>query len=243
MALTLVDLYRTPVYSIRGKRVGKVADVLFHPRDAAAVGFLVQRPRFLFILDRKDRHLALDRSAPSRAEIDVTDEKDAWDKKAEKRLGLDWEHTVVWSGMPVRTAGGTVLGRVGDVEFDERTGGVISLALTGGTTADLAVGRRVVEGTLVSGYRDDAVIVADAAAEVELAGGAATVAGRASAVAKKHAGEAAVAAGVAAKQAVTAGKAAARAAAQSQTGKKAIGWLKSMRDELADAMGDPDDDK
>lgn len=242
MPLTLVDLYRTPVVSAKGKRIGKVADVLFDAERAAVVGFVVQRPRLLYILDRKDRFLALDRTAPSRGEVAVTSEKDAWDKQAAKRLGIDWETTVVWSGMPVRTESGRQLGKVGDVEFDETTGVVRSVKLSSGATADLAVGTRSVPGMHVRGYREGAVVVGDEALTAELEGGAAAAAGKATAVAKKQAGEAAVAAGAAVGQAVVATKKAAKAAAQTETGKKAIGWLKAMRDDLVDAMGDPDDE-
>lgn len=243
LPLTLVDLYRTPVYSAKGKRIGKVVEVLFDPERAVVVGLLVQRPRILYMLDRRDKFLAFDSAKSSRDAVDVTSTgKDAWDKQAAKRLGLDWDATVVWSKMPVKTESGTQLGRVGDVEFDEKTGVVEAIKLSSGTAADLAVGTRCVEGMHVHGYRDGAVRVADVAAEVEPEGGAAGVAGKASVVAKKQMGEAATAAGAAVGQAVVAGKKAAQAAAQTQTGKKAIGWLKAMRDEVVDAMGDPDDD-
>lgn len=242
MPLTIDDLYRTAVYSRRGKRIGKVVDVLFDAEKPAVVGFLVQRPRFLYVLDVRDRFLALDSTAPSRGEIDVIGDKEAWDARAAKRLGLDWERTVVWSRMPVRAEGGRSLGEVGDVEFDPATGAVLTVKLSGGATADLAVGTRTVAGKLVRGYREGAIVVADEAAGTELTGGAAAAAGKASAVAKKQLSEASVAAGKAAREAVTAGKAAAKAAAQTPTGKKAMGWLKSVREELVDAMRAPDDD-
>jgi len=37
------------------------------------------------------------------------------------------------------------------------------------------------------------------------------------------------------------GKAAAKVAGQSKMGKRAAGWLKSIKDDVVDAMGEPDD--
>lgn len=223
--------------SPKGKRIGKVVDVLFAPQSTTVAGFVVQRPRLLYMLDRKDRFLALDSIAIDRAEREftVSDTRTAFDGVAAKRLGLSWDDTVIWSGMPVRTKSGGKLGAVRDGLFDEKTGELVGLGLTGGVTADLAVGVRDIAAARVIEFDGEAVVVTDEVAQIETTGGAAAAAGKGAAVAAKTAGDAA-------KTAAMYGKAAAKVAADSEAGKKAMGWLKAIKDEVVDAMGDPDDD-
>lgn len=240
--LSMRDLYRTPVLSHRGRRVGRAIDVLVHPKENRVIGYVVERPRLLFLLDRKDRYLAADRSRATLDAIEATDDPAAWDAKASARTGVAWDDTVIWSGMPVRTVGRLRLGAVRDVTFVPESGEIVSIQLSGGAAADVALGLRSVEAGKIVGYRDGAVVVSDVVAQTETSGGVAAAAGRGAVVARKQVTEAGSAAGRAAKSAIEYGGAAARAAAGSPTGKKTISWLKSVRDELADAMGDPDDD-
>lgn len=233
---------RFGVVSDRGRRIGRIGDALVHPDRNEVVGFSVQRPRILFILDRSDRYVARDRIERRGEVVAVARSRDSWDGAAAKRLGLSWDRTVVWYGMPVRTRSGERLGQVRDALFDEASGAIEAIGLTGGLTADAALGVRDIPARLVIGFDRDAVVVEDEAAVVETTGGAAEAAGRTAAVVKTQAGEAAKAAGEAARTAAKYGVAAAKAAASSETGKKAVGWLKALRDEVADAMGDPDDD-
>lgn len=235
MTQSLRTYYRTPVRSAKGKPIGRVLEVLFDASDAVVVGFIVERPRLLMLLDRRDRYLTRDRSSMRGDVLQVTEERGAWDKAAAKRLGIDWDTTVVWSGMPVRTESGTKLGQVGDGLFDAETGRLEALRLSGGVAADVTLGTRDLPARLVRGYEDGFVVVGDEAAEAATDGGAAAAAGKTAAVAKVQVEQAA-------KTAVAYGKAAAKVASESKTGKKAIGWFKSMRDEIVDAMGDPDDD-
>jgi len=235
MSRTLRDIYHAEVRSPKGKRIGRVIDALFDHERPVVVGYLMERPRFLWLFDRADRHLAADRATLSRSGVDITDTSSAWDKGAASRLGIDWDETVIWSNMPARTASGASLGVVRDARFDPATGALEALIIGGGATADLVVGVRDVASELVTGYRDGAIVVDDSVAGAETTGGAAAVAGRSAAVAKVQVGRAA-------KTATAYGKAAAKVAGESETGKKAVGWLKSMRDEVVDAMGPPDDD-
>ena len=235
MSRTLRDIYHAEVRSPKGKRIGRVIDALFDHERPVVVGYLMERPRFLWLFDRADRHLAADRATLSRSGVDITDTSSAWDKGAASRLGIDWDETVIWSNMPARTASGASLGVVRDARFDPATGALEALIIGGGATADLVVGVRDVASELVTGYRDGAIVVDDSVAVAETTGGAAAVAGRSAAVAKVQVGRAA-------KTATAYGKAAAKVAGESKTGKRAAGWLKSMRDEIVDAMGPPDDD-
>lgn len=223
------------------QRVGRVVQVLFHPTEPRVVGLLVERSDIALVIRRRDRMLALDRAAFGERGVNVTGPS-AWDASASKRLGFDWERSVIWSGMPVRTESGASLGSVRDAVFDPATGELNALGLSAGMTADVAVGVRDLPAGLVRGFDGAAVVVADQTAEIKVDGGAAAVAGRGAAVARSEAGKAVETAAKTAARAAVYGKAAAKAASRSQTGKKALGWLKSLKDEVVDAMGPPDDE-
>ena len=256
--LSLLQLSNTVVYGEPKKRsgerpkVGRVGDVLFHPDEPRVVGYTVERSDLALMIERKDLMLALDSTNLVDGHIDV-EGPHAWGHSAGKRLGVDWDKTVVWLGMPVHTRSGQRLGLVRDGVFDPASGALNAIGLTTGLTADVAVGVRNLPAGLVVGFDGEGVIVADEAALIEVDGGAAAAAGKGAAVAKDAAGKAAVAAGDAAGRAVVAAgvatakasvyaKSAAKKAAQSDTGKKTISWLKAMKDEVVDAMGAPDDE-
>jgi len=256
--LSLLQISRTAVYGEPKKRtgerrkMGRVGDVLFHPDEPRVVGYTVERSDLAMMIERKDLMLALDRAPLVEGRIEVDGPK-AWGHSAGKRLGVDWDKTVVWLGMPVHTRSGEQLGLVRDGVFDPATGELNALGLTTGLTADVAVGVRDLPARMVVGFDGEGVIVADEAALIEVDGGAAAAAGKGAAVAKDAvgkaavvagdaAGRAAVAAGVATAKATVYAKTAAKKAAQSDTGKKTMGWLKALKDEVVDAMGPPDDE-
>ena len=244
--------------------MGRVGDVLFHPDEPRVIGFTVERPDVAMMVERRDRMLALDRTTFADGRIEVNG-KAAWDGSAGKRLGVDWDKSVVWTGMPVHTSSGTQLGLVRDAVFDPATGALNALGLTSGMAADIAVGVRDLPARLVVGFDGAGVIVADEAASIDVNGGAAAVAGRTTAVARDAAkrtaanasvqaakaavvasdgiDKAARAAGATAAKAAVLTRTAASAAAKSDTGKKALGWLKKVRHEVVDAMAAPDDDE
>ncbi len=233
------------------RKVGTVGYVLFHPTELRVVGFAVERSDLALMVERKDRYIALDRVVLVDRELQ-THGKAGWDKAAANRLGIEWDATVAWAGMPVRSESGQKLGTVRDAVFDEKTGELNALGLSEGTSRDVAIGVRNLPARMVRSFDGEAVVVADEAADVEVDGGAAATAGKAAAVVKMKTelaadsatekfDEAAVVAGEAAGKAVFAAKSAAKAAANTVTGKKAVGWLKALRDEVKDAIG-PDDD-
>lgn len=250
-----------PANAKSGKRrkIGSVRHVLFHPSENRVVGFAVERANIAMMIEMKDRFVALDRVAFETAEgnrLEAHAEgKGAWDASAAKRLAIDWEQSIVWEGMPVATRSGATLGTVRDAVFDEKTGAINAVGLTQGMTRDTAIGVRDLPAKMVVGFDAEAhaVVLTDDAERIEVDGGAAAAAGKAAAVAKVRTeqatdvalekfDDAAVKAGAAVGKAAYSAKVAAKKAAQTETGKKAIGWLKSLRDEVVDAMGDPDDD-
>jgi uncharacterized protein YrrD len=236
----------------KAKRVGWVKHVLVASDGLHVVGLQVTRPDVALMIEQSDRFLALDRCRVTSSKVVVTDDKDAWGGRAARRLGIDWDTTVIWRDMPVSTESGESLGRLADAAFDPDSGAIGAVRLSGGAVADSAIGVRDLESGLVRGFDGQAIIVSDSAIEVDLSGGVADSAGKTAAAATVVAGEVASAArdgavelaASAAKGAKTAaayGKSAARVAAKSETGKKAIGWLKAIRDEVADAMSDEDE--
>lgn len=255
--LTIGQLDRAKVFGEPNKKtgvrrkVGTVRYVLFHPSEPRVIGIAVERSDLALMIERKDRYVALDRLLLVDGELH-THGKGVWDSSAAKRLGIDWDATVAWVGMPVRTESGTELGQVRDAVFAEETGALNAVGLTEGATRDAAIGVRDLPARMVRGFDDDVVVVTDEAASIEVDGGAAAAAGRATAHAKVRAevaadiatekfDDVAVAAGEAAGKAVAFAKVKAKQAAQSERGKKAMGWLKSLKDEVVDAMGPPDD--
>lgn len=232
--LSALQACRMGVYSAKGKRIGRVEEVLFAPGSTQVAGLVVSRPRLFYLFDLKERYLALDRVTFANDEVTVAAARDAWDASAAKRLGFSWDDSVIWVGMPVRTEGGVKLGAVRDVRFDTSTGALSAVGLTGGVTADIAIGVRDIAASQVRGFNGEVVVVADQVAQIETTGGAAAAAGKGAAVGAKAVGDAA-------KTAVLYGKAAAKVASESEAGKKAMGWLKSMKDKVSEAMDDTEE--
>ena len=243
---SLHDLDRVPVHAEKKrdgtrKRVGKVVEVLFHPDKPEVVGFMVDRPDILFLIRRKDVIVALDRTKVLDGRI-VVDGSAAWGRAAAKRLDISWDQAVIWRGQPVKSVAGKKMGYVRDAVFDESDGHLNGLGLSGGVAADVAIGVRDLPAKFVVGFDGDVVRVKDEALAIDVDGGAAAVAGRGAAVAQDVAGKTAVAAGQAAKTAAAYTRSAANVAVKSETAKKAVGFLKAMRDQIVEAAGTPDDD-
>jgi sporulation protein YlmC with PRC-barrel domain len=258
MKLTLEDLDRLPVYGEKKrngtrKRVGKVVDVVFDAEKPVAVGYVVARKDILFIWRRKDLLLAFDSARVRDGKIEVDGAK-AWGPAAAKRLGIDWATVVIWRGMPVKSVSGASMGYVRDAVIDEDDGRLNGLGLTSGVAADVLVGNADMPAKMVRGWNGKAIIVEDAAREIEVDGGAAAAAGRATAIAQDAAGKAASkavdAAGESAKVVVEGAKtaakytkSAAKVAAQTETGKAALDFWGGIGKKIIDAAGSPDDDK
>jgi uncharacterized protein YrrD len=243
---SLQEINRFPVYGEKHKRsgtrkrVGRLVDVLFHPDKPEVVGYVVARPDILFLIRRKDVFLARDR-VKLLADRAVVDGDKAWGAAAAKRLGFSWDRTVIWRGQPVKSASGKPLGYIRDAVFHESDGRLNGIGLTGGVAADVAIGVRDFPAKFVTGFDGSAIRVTDAALAIDVDGGAAAAAGRGAAVAQDAAGKATVAAVKTAKTAAAYTRSAANVAAKSETAKKAVGFLKSMRDTIVDAAGPPDD--
>jgi len=99
-------------------------------------------------------------------------------------LGYSWEETVVWHGMPVRSADGGYVGTLFEAIFDAETGQVARIRLSTGLVGDAAVGKLEVDGALVRGFDGAAIIVMPGFADIAASGGAAKRAAGTAAVAR-----------------------------------------------------------
>lgn len=188
------------------KKVGRIHAFAFHPSKAQLVGFLVKRPDVALMFRREDTFVAfngfdlLEDDGGSQV-IVVRESPQAQGRGATKALGLNLDNCVIWIGLPAMTPSGQSLGTVDGVEFDPETGRVTSVEVSQGATANTLLGRRVIPGNLMLGFRrgmgtqlfladddDDpeslgAVIVNEQALDLPVEGGVAEKAGAATAVA------------------------------------------------------------
>jgi len=246
--VSLREVYRCTVLDPDGKEVGTVIDVLFHPREACAVGYSVRQSLVSGMVPLPTKYLALDKTSltPDGA-LAVVAKKQAWGGSAARSHGFEWDSTVIWYGQYVETVSGEKLGKVSDCLFAIEDGSVGDLQVTGGATADATLGKRTVRSELIVGFDPErhCILVKDQAANAQFEGGAAEVAGRAvgeaAATASVYGEKAAKSAVVAAATATVYTQQAVRRAAQSDAGRKTKRWLKSIVSDVKEAMGDDDD--
>lgn len=168
------------------KRVGRIRQLVFAPDGIHVVGLLIKRPDAVGMIKRDDIFLALDGLQVHEQGLVMSDEKDATDKAALKRLGLDWDSCIIWGGMDVKTEDGHELGYVTDVRFDANTGDVAFIGVSDGSASNAIVGQVEIPSGMLKGYRDGWMIVDDRARKLELSGGLAGRAGEASAKLKEE---------------------------------------------------------
>lgn len=210
----------------RGKPLGRVVDVLFHPSEPRAIGIVVDRPRTAGVVARPPVYVPL--GMLERAEEGFVLAQGATAlpsaKAGERALGYTWDETVHWAGMPVRSAEGDLVGAVDDVTFAYGDGRVSLLRVSTGILGDIAVGRLEVPGDLVEGFDGETVVVSAGYSELEASGGAAKAAAKGATVAKETGARVA-------KQAYDAGMSAAIAVGKSfksGTGRRMLDKLKEL---------------
>lgn len=178
------DIEALPVIGAKDKRLGRVNHVLFHPTEPRAIGIELQPPAIGMVVERKPRYLALDTLEWGRHSLTLKTPKLESNAASAKRLGIDWELSVIWRFMKVVTESGEFLGLARDLSFDTTDGRLQELKLTRGTTADVAIGAQVIDGGVVLGFDGENVRVADEAAQVDAGGGVARKAGMGAAIVK-----------------------------------------------------------
>lgn len=229
MTVRLTDLEDLVVVDARGRSVGRVSRALFDPADPVLVGFEVRMRPFGYLIERPLRYVP-------RSGVSLTSKKvklsrgTRLEKVGGRHGGLDWEQTVIWTGMPVQTVSGRILGQIKEVDLDAE-GRVTRVVMTRGATSDVAVGTREVAGDCVVGFSDGAVRLDDRVDTPDFSGGLAAGAGKGAAVAKVNAERAA-------KGAVSAAVVAARAAKRSPLLKRTTSSWKGFTEGIKEGMAD-----
>lgn len=189
----------------RFQKLGKVHNAVFSPGGKLVIGLMVKRPDVAGVVKRDDAFVALDSFALDGANVMVTRPEDGMDAAAVRRLGVDWDSCIIWSGMDARTVEGKPLGYVSDAEFDEKNGRVQRFSTTDGGMARALLGSFVIEPGMVVGYRDGYMVVDTGGRAPELDGGLAGAAGEGYARAKAGASQVGKKVGAAAGEAVDKG--------------------------------------
>lgn len=214
---TVASLTGASILGPKGKRIGWVTHVLFHPSEQRVVG-IEMRPRPVgYMIERSPRYYAYDAFEIADEKLTLIDAKGSSGTAAAKRLGIDWEQTVIWAFQDVKTKKGREMGQVANVTF-AKDGTVRAIKVSGGMTANVAVGQHTIPAEEILGFDGDSIRVTDASNEAATSGGVAAQAGKGAAIASHTAKKAA-------SGALTAGVAAAKAASKSETAKRAKeGW-------------------
>ena len=167
------------------QKFGRVRAAVFSPDGKHVAGFVIKRPDVAGMVKRADAFVAWDAlKRMDEKNLLVSRPEDGLDDAALRRLELDWDRCIMWSGMDAKTTEGKSLGYVSDAEYDERTGEVTRFFTADGGMARALIGSFVITPDMVRGYRDGFMIVDARDKNVSLDGGLAGVAG-ASEVGKK----------------------------------------------------------
>lgn len=166
----------------RVKKYGKVRNVVFYPNKPRAVGIIVKRPDLLWMIKRKDRFAAVDKVSfleDGNILVDMMD-NDAWDTRACKRLGVDFDECIIWDNMAVCNAQGQKLGIISNIELDDDCK-IIRVDISGGGAERALLGAANIDASKLKGYDASigAIIADTQAEEIEVSGGVAGKAGEA----------------------------------------------------------------
>lgn len=188
------------------QKLGRVHAAVFTPDGKHVAGFTIKRPDVAGMVKRADAFLARDSlKVLDEKTVLVTRPEDGLDEAALRRLDLDWDRCIMWSGMDAKTTAGKPLGYVSDAEYDEGSGVVTRFFTADGGMARALIGSFVITPDMVRGYRDGFMIVESGDKSVQLDGGLAGAAGEGYARAKAGASEVGKKVGAAAGEAVDKG--------------------------------------
>lgn len=193
------------------KRIGKIRYFVFHPSEKKVVGFIVKRPDLLWMFRRKDLFVSIDGYDMIDGRVVIRDSSSASGASAYRALGVDPDQCIMWVGLPLMTEDGQSFGVVGNVTFNELTGAIKNIESDSGATANALLGKREIPAKLIRGFRQGmgvaltlsdqkvdedaepvlgAILVSSEVRELEVEGGVAEKAGKATAVAVDKASKA-----------------------------------------------------
>ena len=153
---TVNDFVNTRV--VGGKRiphrVGRVADLVFHPSKKRVIGFIMKRPDILWMFKRKDKFVAIDGFEMIDGRPYILGESKTTGKAAYKALELVPDDCLTWMKLPVITKSGQNIGIVVDVSFDIDGGAIQSVEISPNPIEGFLFGKRNVSVGMVKGYRE-----------------------------------------------------------------------------------------
>lgn len=190
---TLSSIEGRALVNTRGRALGAIEHVLFHPSEPRAVALMIRREPWLYVLRRAAVFVPLDSVSPEGESVRFEGARLPSRGAAAAAIGSDPDLTVIWRGMSVRSTRGDGLGIIADAEFSSG-GEVLRMYVSAGAVADLAVGRVEIPGELVRGFDGRDVLVEARSAELDTGGGLARTAARGAVSIKAQAGAAARAA-------------------------------------------------
>ena len=162
------------------KKLGRVHFPVFTPNGTHVVGFMIKLPDIVGMVKQPDKFVPLDALEMYEGVPCVVDTKENFEAPAAKRLGIDLDRCLIWTGMDVRTKSGKSVGYCAEAAFDSKTGEVDHFQLTGGMASSALLGDIQMPASYLKGYRDGAMIVADEVLDLSFSGGAAAHAAEAS---------------------------------------------------------------
>ncbi len=165
------------------KRLGRVHFPVFIPDGTRVVGFMVKLPDVAGMIRQKDRFVALDALTVYEGTFAVTDVRENFDAPAAKRLGIDLDRCLIWTGMDVLTESGEKIGWCVDASFNGKTGAVDHFVLTASSASSALVGNLEMPVAYLRGYRNGAMVVSDETKGLQFTGGAAAKAAEVTVVA------------------------------------------------------------
>lgn len=171
------------------KKIGKIHCPVFSADGTRVVGFMLRVPDIAGMIKQPDRFLAYDAIGVAEDVMVAKDDRAAFDAAAAKRLGIDLDTCIIWTGMDVRTVSNKRVGFCADADFNPRTGTVKAFLLTEGGASNALVGHREMPANMLKGYRDGAMVVSDEVLNLEFSGGAAAKAAEVSVKAAAKASE------------------------------------------------------
>ena len=168
------------------QKLGKVHFPLCYPGGRKLAGFLVKRPDVVGMVKREDIFVAFDALEIRDDLLCVKDIPAATGDAAIKRLKLEWDICILWTGMDAKTRSGKDLGFIGDLNVNWKTGEVESFHVGDGSVAQSLVGHLDIPTSYLLGYDKGFMIVKDEVLQLKLSGGAAGIAGEQYAKAKEE---------------------------------------------------------
>jgi uncharacterized protein YrrD len=166
------------------EKIGKIHMTVFAPDGSHVVGFMIKRPDIAGMIKREDRFLGFDSFTFNNKNVYATQGEDSFDNVAKSRLGIEWDHCVMWTGMDAKTTDGFELGYVNDAEFDKDSGEVSKFYVGDGGISQQLVGSVEIPSSMLRGYAKGYMLVDPNARKLCLNGGFAARAGEATAKAK-----------------------------------------------------------